>query len=128
MPLKFAVCAAVLAALAACSASTGTETYVIQNVTFMDGSINPPITNANVVIRKGRIQVAGPAGDTPVPSGAAVISGRGRYVFPLDPSRRIVPGGRADFLLLPVNPALDPGYAGKSVGRMEEGSWSQFPQ
>ena len=125
MPLKFALCLAAVV-LASCSAST--ETYVIQGVTFMDGSVQPPISNANVVIRKGILTAAGPAAEVSVPSGAAVIPGRGRYIFPLDPTRRLAIGERAGFLLLPVNPALDPGFAAKSVGRMEEGRWSQFPQ
>ena len=102
--------------------------YVIAGVTYIDGSPRPPVSNATVVIRRGKIQSVGEQNQVEIPAGAHVIRGEGRFIFPLDPSQRVVAGQRANFLLLSANPALDLDYKSKVDGRMEDGRWTQFPQ
>lgn len=52
----------------------------ITGVTLIDGTGRPPIAQATVVIRDGMIVAAGPADRVAIPSGAAIISGAGKFV------------------------------------------------
>lgn len=54
----------------------------ITGATLIDGSGVAPLTNATVVVEDGRVSRVGPAAATPLPDGAAVIDGRGRFVVP----------------------------------------------
>lgn len=119
---------AVMALALLTSACSGSGAIVISGVTVLDGSVEPPIRNANVVVSGGVISRLGPASQVSIPGGAQVTSGKDRYLFPLDASQRIAIGKRADFLLLNANPALEINYTQHVIGRMEQGRWIQQPQ
>lgn len=120
--------AATILCLAAAGCGGGASVQAIVGATLMDGTPNPPVEDSVVVIRQGRIAAMGPRAETGVPPGATVISGQGRFVFPLDPEKPLVQDGPADLLLLTVNPALDNDYEKKDAGRMVNGLWVKFPQ
>lgn len=54
----------------------------IVGATLVDGNGGPPIDNAVVVIRAGRIVAAGPAADVPIPPDAVRIDAAGETVLP----------------------------------------------
>jgi imidazolonepropionase-like amidohydrolase len=54
----------------------------ITGATLIDGTGGPPLLDAAVVIEEGRIIRAGPASATPVPDGAQVMDGSGRFLIP----------------------------------------------
>ncbi|MDX2059631.1 MAG: amidohydrolase family protein [Gemmatimonadales bacterium] len=54
----------------------------IVHVRLIDGRGGPPIENATVVVREGRIAAVGPAAEVKVPAGARVIEGRGMSLLP----------------------------------------------
>lgn len=54
----------------------------ITGATLIDGSGSPPLADATLVIEHGRISRVGPAAVTPVPAGATVVDGRGRWMIP----------------------------------------------
>jgi len=98
----------------------------IEGANLFDGTPNPPVSPANVVVRRGRIERAGPAAQTPIPSDAERIAAAGLYVFPLNPLEPIRAGADANLLLLDVNPAVEPDYLKHVVGRMEIGRWTKY--
>ena len=61
-----------------------TGTTVISNGQLVDGTGAPPVLNASVVIRDGRIVFAGPTGDVPPDAGRAAraIDARGGTIMP----------------------------------------------
>lgn len=62
---------------------TATGTTLIRNGQFIDGTGKPPVTNAALVIRDGRIVYAGPAADAPpVPPETMQIDARGGTMMP----------------------------------------------
>jgi imidazolonepropionase-like amidohydrolase len=73
--------AALLAALLA-PASTTAQTLAITGGTVIDGTGRPPMAEATVVIRDGRIAAVGPSQRTPVPAGMRTIDARGKFVIP----------------------------------------------
>jgi imidazolonepropionase-like amidohydrolase len=54
----------------------------ITHATLIDGSGSAPLPDANVVIEDGRFTRVGPAPQTPIPDGADVIDGRGKFIIP----------------------------------------------
>jgi imidazolonepropionase-like amidohydrolase len=50
--------------------------------TLVDGTGRPPIPASVVLIRDGRIECAGPAGDCPIPEGVAVSDLKGHWLAP----------------------------------------------
>ena len=54
----------------------------IRDVTVIDGSGSAPVPHSNIVIRGEHIVAVGPARTTPVPKGARIIEGRGRFAIP----------------------------------------------
>lgn len=54
----------------------------IAHATLIDSSGSAPLPDATVVIEEGRFTRVGPAPQTPVPDGADVIDGRGRFLIP----------------------------------------------
>jgi len=100
----------------------------IMGATLLDGTPNPPVSPANVIVRRGRIVAAGPIADVPVPSDADRIPAFGLYVFPLDPREPIRAGADANLLLLRVNPAVEQDYLKFVAGRMEIGRWTKYPR
>lgn len=117
-----------LLALAGCAPEEGSAPQAITGVLLLDGTVRPPVANATVLIRRGKIQAMGPAAEIGVPEGYHRIDARGRVLFPADPAKPLTAGGDADLLLLSVNPALDPDYPNKVTGHMLAGRWVQFPQ
>lgn len=82
--------AALLAALplAACTARPAAQpgpastTLAISNVTVVDVTGGPSRPGQTVLVAGNRITAVGPSAATPVPRGARVIDGAGRYVIP----------------------------------------------
>lgn len=58
------------------------QAVAIQGVTVIDGRSGPPLTDATVVIDGDRIAAVGPRREVPIPAGARVESGRGRWLIP----------------------------------------------
>src|SRR5690349_10103912 len=62
---------------------TATGTTVISNGQLVDGTGAPPVRDAALVIRDGRVSYAGPVAEAPaVPPGAARIDARGGTILP----------------------------------------------
>jgi len=78
----------------------GQTPLVIQGATVIDGTGRPPILNAVIIVANGRIGAVGPAASTPVPRGARVIDGRGKFVIPgmMDANVHLVFGVSIEFL------------------------------
>lgn len=55
---------------------------VIRDVTVIDGTGAPPRAHQTIVIRNGLIEALGALASTPIPTGAQVVDGRGRFVLP----------------------------------------------
>jgi imidazolonepropionase-like amidohydrolase len=59
------------------------ETVIaIRDVTVISGTGAPVLKGATVLIRGRRIEVVGPAKGVPIPAGAQVIDGSGKYLIP----------------------------------------------
>jgi imidazolonepropionase-like amidohydrolase len=58
------------------------EPLAIVGATLIDGSGAPPLAEAAVVVEDGRISRVGPAAATPLPDGATLLDGHGRFVIP----------------------------------------------
>ncbi len=56
--------------------------FAISGATLIDGTGAPPVANAVVVVRDGRIAAAGPAARTPIPAHIPVIDGAGETLLP----------------------------------------------
>jgi imidazolonepropionase-like amidohydrolase len=54
----------------------------ITGATLLDGTANPPIESATVVIERGRFTRVGPSALTPVPEGAQILDASGRFLIP----------------------------------------------
>lgn len=55
---------------------------LIRNTLLIDGSGGEPGPRADILLENGRISRLGPAGSFPVPSGVAVVDGRGKVATP----------------------------------------------
>ena len=62
--------------------STARRPIAIVGATLIDGSGAPPRADTAVVIEGDRFTAVGPAASTPVPPGAVVIDGRGKFLIP----------------------------------------------
>ena len=58
------------------------ETKVLKNFTLIDGSGNPPLANAAMIVIDGRIQWTGPVSQLKAPAGAEVLDLTGKFVMP----------------------------------------------
>jgi len=97
--------------IAAAVAQTAPEpqTFAITHVTVIDGSDPAPRLDQTVVVRGNRIVAVGAATVTPVPSGARVLSGRGKFLIPglWDMHvHTVTPGGREMLGLYVANGVL----------------------
>jgi imidazolonepropionase-like amidohydrolase len=79
---KTALVAALAIATAAAGIRAQPSVLAIAGATVIDGNGGPPLANAVVVIRDGRIAAVGPRASTPVPAGAQTIDGTGQFVVP----------------------------------------------
>ncbi|HJR16481.1 MAG TPA: amidohydrolase family protein, partial [Gemmatimonadales bacterium] len=57
-------------------------TLAIIRVNLWDGTGRPAVANAVTLVRAGRIVCAGVASDCPVPRGARILDGQGRWLIP----------------------------------------------
>ncbi|MGI8672984.1 MAG: amidohydrolase family protein [Luteitalea sp.] len=71
-----------LVAVSAVSAQSVPTTLVIRGATVIAMTGAPPLSNATVVIRGDRIAAVGPSAVTPIPNGARLLDGTGRYLLP----------------------------------------------
>lgn len=98
----------VIAASTAQVAPAG-DTFAITHVTVIDGSDPAPRPDQTIVVRGNRIVAVGPAAMTPVPAGARVVSGRGKFLIPglWDMHvHTVTPGGREMLELYVANGVL----------------------
>jgi hypothetical protein len=65
----------------ACSGAEA-QSLVVQGGTLIDGTGNPPIPNAVIVIENGRFAAVGRAGEVSIPAGTQVIDATGKTVLP----------------------------------------------
>lgn len=78
----------------------------ITHVTVIDGAGSVPRADRTVIVRGTRIATVGPAARTPVPGGARVLDGRGKYLVPGFWDLHVhtdVPGARAVLPLYVAN-------------------------
>ena len=54
----------------------------IVGATLIDGTSAPPVPNAVIVLRDGKIECAGPRASCPVPAGVDTLDARGAWVLP----------------------------------------------
>jgi imidazolonepropionase-like amidohydrolase len=54
----------------------------LTGATLIDGRGGAPVPNANVIVRDGKIDCAGPAAQCPVPEGISVVDARGLWITP----------------------------------------------
>jgi hypothetical protein len=119
---------AISGALVGCAApDRDLATYAIVGATLMDGTALVPVDNSVVLVEDGKIAAMGRASDIRIPNGAKRVNGQRRFVFPRILDQPLIVDGPADLILCEVNPARDPDYMKKTVGRMERGRWTQFP-
>ena len=80
------------------------QTTAITHVTVLPMDADRALSDQTVVIAGGRIAALGPAVSTPVPSGATVVDGRGRFLIPglFDTHIHLRPQSAATDLLLYV--------------------------
>lgn len=71
-----------LTELAAKFAGARSGTLAFVGATVIDGSGKPPLANATVVTREGRIMAVGPASQVKLPQDAARIDVSGKYIIP----------------------------------------------
>jgi imidazolonepropionase-like amidohydrolase len=65
---------------AACAPADGSDAVAVENVTVIAADGSAPLAGATVVIRGNRIDTVGVG--VPVPEGARVVDGSGRYMIP----------------------------------------------
>jgi len=82
--LRFRSTHALFAALSliGSSAAHAQGTKVFTGATLIDGTDRPPITNAAIVVRDGRVVAAGPITSVSIPTGAERVSLAGKTVIP----------------------------------------------
>jgi imidazolonepropionase-like amidohydrolase len=57
-------------------------TFALTGGRLIDATGAPPVDNATVIVRDGRVQAAGAAEATPVPRGVAVVDVKGKTILP----------------------------------------------
>jgi imidazolonepropionase-like amidohydrolase len=80
--LSAAIVAAGLATVATQSAQTASGAKAFTGARIVDGTDRPPIDNATIVVRDGKIVAVGPAARVTVPAGAERVSLAGKTVIP----------------------------------------------
>lgn len=64
------------------TSASSSHPLAVTGATLIDGTGGPPLADATVVIAGGRVSQVGPRAATPLPAGAEVIDGRGRWLLP----------------------------------------------
>jgi imidazolonepropionase-like amidohydrolase len=96
-------------ALAFLQAAPPPAALAITHVTVIDGSDSVPRSDQTVIVRGSRIVTVGPSGGTPIPGGARVVSGAGKFLVPGLWDMHVhtdVPGGREALRLYVLNGVL----------------------
>ena len=73
---------AIAALLLTVAAPVGSQTIAITGATAIDGTGRPPISDAVILLRDGRISAIGSAAQVTIPTDATRIDARGKYVIP----------------------------------------------
>lgn len=60
----------------------GDEVLVLTGARLVDGTGAPPVDDATLVVRNGRVQAVGPSASVAVPRGARVVEVEGRTIIP----------------------------------------------
>jgi len=93
----------------AIAGAASAQVTAIAHVSVIDGTAATPRADHTVVVRGNRIVAVGPASATPIPPGARVVDGSGRYLVPgfWDMHvHTVVPGGREVLALYVANGVL----------------------
>jgi imidazolonepropionase-like amidohydrolase len=86
---------AILAALLVASGAEAQDALLFKNFTVIDGTGQPPIQNASVLVVGDRITMVAP-GEIKAPRGATVVDGKGKFLMPgIINSHLHLPGGRS---------------------------------
>jgi imidazolonepropionase-like amidohydrolase len=80
--LRTAVCALLLATHAAAAQTAAPVVRAFTGLTLIDGTDRPPVPNATLVVRDGRVVAAGPARAVRIPDGAERVPLDGKTVIP----------------------------------------------
>src|SRR5439155_23295771 len=62
--------------------TAASQSLVIAGGTLIDGTGNPPLENAVIVIERERIKSAGKPGELAIPKGSRVIDVKGKTILP----------------------------------------------
>ena len=81
MSLRAAACG-VLLSLPAVAIAQSETVRAFTDVTLIDGTDRPPVANATIVVRNGRISAVGPANSVSVPAGAERVALDGKFAIP----------------------------------------------
>jgi imidazolonepropionase-like amidohydrolase len=81
MSLRAVACGLLLSLPALAIAQSG-SVKAFTGMTLIDGTDRPPVTNATILVRNGRIAAAGPANSVPIPEGAERVTLDGRFAIP----------------------------------------------
>lgn len=84
LPEMQAALAGAVVALAVCGVAPAAaqDELAIVGATVITEAGAPPLPDGSVIVRDGRVACVGPAEHCPVPDGARVIDGRGRWLMP----------------------------------------------
>ncbi len=65
-----------------CQREKDEPALVINGATIIDGTDRPPVQNAVIVIRNGRVVAVGAASEVHIPKGSMVVNMEGKYITP----------------------------------------------
>ena len=82
MPVLAAFAVLLLSLSLPVAAQRADSTLAIVGATLIDGNGGPPIADAVVLVRAGRIVAVGPRAQVAIPQGARIIEATGRYLLP----------------------------------------------
>lgn len=85
-------------------------------MTIFVGAALPPIEHSVVIVENGIIKAIGPQASVPIPTGSRKISGLGRTIAPLDPSKPVRQGDEANFGLYAGDPSNPTNLTGRMIG------------
>jgi imidazolonepropionase-like amidohydrolase len=109
---------ALLAILLVSCGAPASPVKVIVGAQLDPGHGQPRLEHSVIVIRDGKFQAVGPQQSTPVPKGAQIISGNGKFVTPGASNTLIAAGQPADLQLRDT-------ATGSVEMVMHDGEWSK---
>jgi hypothetical protein len=80
--IGIALLGGILGAMVPLSAQEASTPVAIRHVTVIDATGAAPRADATVLIRGSRIEAVGPTGRIPIPAGATVVEGEGKFLIP----------------------------------------------